>query len=104
MGMFFDERQADKLLPELKNFLERKLNRDVSVNITFHSSCGVDDEGINFRFSGKLEKQFYGRFSMTAMPGNCGIVVSHDLYLSENIRAKGIGTFLQIFKKKIARE
>lgn len=111
MGMFFEEHILDKLLPELADFLTEKFQvKQVKITKKFQDSCGVNNEGICVHFYGgesteRLERGYYkvqGCFSLTAFPGNCGMVVSHSLWLSEKSRGKGLGSFLQYFKKKIA--
>lgn len=43
-------------------------------------------------------------FTLAAMPGCCGVLVSTSSFVQEEWRGRGIGTFMQSIKEWIARE
>lgn len=45
-----------------------------------------------------------GRFSLSPMPGCCGIVVSHDTELTENNRHSGLSEPFRKLKHKLAKD
>lgn len=44
------------------------------------------------------------RFSLQQMPGCCGVLISYHTQVYSSYQGKGINTFLQSIKEKIARE
>lgn len=43
-------------------------------------------------------------FSLTQLPGCCGVLVSHNMLIHKDYRNKGVGTFLQGIKEEIAKD
>lgn len=43
-------------------------------------------------------------FSLTQMPGCCGILISHNVYVGKSFEGKGVNSFLQGIREKIAKE
>lgn len=110
MGAFLYEKPLLDLLPKLKNFLKEVLKEeDVEIEHFFGEGAGLSQDSVSVKFkAGRITEpyrdwKYYGTFSLTAFPGNSSMVISHDLWLNNNTRKKGIGQFLQDFKKEIAK-
>lgn len=69
--------------------------------------CGIGSQvRLNFRrWAYKAEKpEYIGNSYFTPMPGNHGIIVSHDLVISPQFRGQGLSRIFQELRTKFAKK
>jgi len=69
-------------------------------------SCKIENNlaTATFRINLVDSRQILSSFSLTQLPGCCGVMVSFHSYVSVDHRGKGIGSFLHGVKVGVAKE
>lgn len=88
-------------MAEFKKPLQKILGEDATPNLSVWENVGKNTIEIQFWvIQNGLSRM---RFSLTRMPGCCGILVSHGTSVGYDLRNKGLGSLMQNMKEWIAR-
>jgi len=103
MGTMLDTSIIKPYLKDLEGFLKNKFeDKEYNVKVKFKDDLENQQNSLNVSIEGKKDHGFVCTFSLSELPGNCGILVSHGLFINTTFQGRGLGQFLQDLKKKIA--
>lgn len=111
MGTMWDTSLAEKEFNKLKIDIEIRLNIRIANMEVRSIPTYIEGNSLMFRIDQlKLAKNpRYNleypicAFRLSEYHGNCGILVSHNMYIYHEHRGKGLGQLLQPFKEKVAK-
>lgn len=103
------DKEARTFAKNLKNKYESMFDKiveftDISVEFTFNRKSPDRKMLLDVAFVARIDKDVKAKFSLRSMPGCGSIVISHNTWVSEELRGKGLASVMMAMKRDIVQE